>query len=312
MSLIRKPHQLETSPAAMVLIYGQPGLGKTTLALSAPSPLLIDFDRGAHRVDPLHLTDVVQVRSYQDMIDLLSKEDLSAYKSLVIDTAGQMLEYMGAHIIKNDPKMGRGGSLALQGYGVRKTMFQLLVTQARQLGKHLIFVAHDKEEKEGDTKIIRPEIGGSSSGDLIKQLDLVGYMEARDRNRTISFDPQEKFYGKNTCGLDALYTLDDLKKPKATNTFLTAILNRFAQNLAHRNDMASTYAKIMEDIKAKVALVEDGRSANEFIVWASTVPHLWDTAIQGRQAITAKAKALGLTWNGSAYVEKAGEVAHAA
>ncbi len=309
MSLIRKPHQLETTPAAMVLIYGQPGLGKTTLALSAPSPLLIDFDRGAHRVDPAHLSDVVQVKAYQDMIDLL-KEDLSAYKSIVIDTAGQMLDFMGAHIIKNDPKMGRAGSLALQGYGARKTMFQMLVTQARMLGKHLIFVAHDKEEKEGDTKIIRPEIGGSSSGDLIKQLDLVGYMEARDKNRTISFDPQEKFYGKNTCGLDSLYILPNLKEPKAQNLFLTNVLGRFAANLQARNDMAATYAKIMEDVKAKLALVEDAQSANEFTTWGKTVPHLWDTAIQARQGITARAKALGLTWDGKAYVGQ--EVAHAA
>jgi hypothetical protein len=309
MSLIRKPHQLETTAAAMVLVYGQPGLGKTTLALSAPSPLLIDFDRGAHRVDPAHLTDVVQVKTYQDMIDLLSKEDLSAYKSLVIDTAGQMLEYMGAHIIKNDPKMGRAGSLALQGYGARKTMFQLLVTQARQLGKHLIFVAHDKEEKEGDTKIIRPEIGGSSSGDLIKQLDLVGYMEARDRNRTISFDPQEKFYGKNTCGLDPLYTLPNLKQPKTANTFLTEVLGRFAANLQARNDMAAAYAKLMDEVRAKLDLVVDAETANEFTIWGKTAPHLWDSAIQARQGITAKAKTLGLTWDGKAYV---GEVAHAA
>lgn len=46
------------------------------------------------------------------------------------------------------------------------------------MGKSVIFVAHEREEKVGDEKQIRPEIGGSSAGDLIKELDLVGYMEA--------------------------------------------------------------------------------------------------------------------------------------
>ena len=67
------------------------------------------------------------------------------------------------------------------------------------MGKSVIFVAHEREEKNGEDKQIRPEIGGSSAGDLIKELDLVGYMEAIGKDRTISFDPCEKFYGKNTC-----------------------------------------------------------------------------------------------------------------
>src|SRR5690606_38238567 len=33
----------------IVCIYGPPGLGKTTLGFSARKPLLLDFDRGAHR-----------------------------------------------------------------------------------------------------------------------------------------------------------------------------------------------------------------------------------------------------------------------
>ena len=30
-------------------LYSQPGSGKTTLAFSSESPLLLDFDKGAHR-----------------------------------------------------------------------------------------------------------------------------------------------------------------------------------------------------------------------------------------------------------------------
>ena len=94
MSLIKKPNELEINPFIKALIYGQAGTGKTTLALSAPKPLLFDFDGGIHRVNSAHRVDAVQIKKYQDFIDVLA-EDLSAYNTLVIDTGGKMLDYMG-------------------------------------------------------------------------------------------------------------------------------------------------------------------------------------------------------------------------
>ena len=46
MGLIKKPNELSVKQTLSALIYGQPGMGKTTLALSAPLPLLLDFDGG--------------------------------------------------------------------------------------------------------------------------------------------------------------------------------------------------------------------------------------------------------------------------
>lgn len=37
-----------------MILYGSPGVGKTTLALSAPNPVLLDFDRGISRVRSNH------------------------------------------------------------------------------------------------------------------------------------------------------------------------------------------------------------------------------------------------------------------
>ena len=37
MGLIKKPNELTVKNALSALIYGQPGMGKTTLALSSPS-----------------------------------------------------------------------------------------------------------------------------------------------------------------------------------------------------------------------------------------------------------------------------------
>lgn len=84
--LIKKPFELKVQTSIKTLLYGQPGIGKTTLALSAPSPLLVDFDNGVHRVDPMHQSDTVQVESWQSMLDLLNNEDLASYKTLIIDT----------------------------------------------------------------------------------------------------------------------------------------------------------------------------------------------------------------------------------
>ena len=46
MSLFKKPSELEFVTTIMMLVYGQPGIGKSTMALSAPNPVLFDFDGG--------------------------------------------------------------------------------------------------------------------------------------------------------------------------------------------------------------------------------------------------------------------------
>jgi hypothetical protein len=268
----------------------------TTLGLSAPDPLLLDFDNGAHRVDPRHLTPIVQVESWDDVLDVLN-EDLSSFKSLVIDTAGKMLDFMNAYLIKNDPKLGmRDGSLTLKGYGARKMMFINFLNRVSLMQKHLVFVAHEKEEKNGEEKIVRPEIGGSSSGDLIKELDLVGYMEAHGKQRTISFDPCEKFYAKNTCDLDTVIKLPNVQTQP--NDLMTQIIRGYQQSLKDRQVMAVDYSDLLDLGKEKVDYVEDAESANEIIEWAKNYDnHIWDSKLQISRMVKNRAKELGLVFN---------------
>lgn len=312
MSLIKKPNELKVNTTIKVLVYGQPGLGKTTFALSAPLPLLLDFDNGVHRVNVMHQVDTVQISSWKDCLEVLN-EDLSSYKTLVIDTAGKMLDFMGAYIIQNNPKMGKAnGALSLQGYGERKAEFNSFLKRVSLMGKHLVFVAHDKEEKEGDQKIIRPEIGGSSAGDLIKELDLVGYMEAIGKKRTISFDPSEKYYGKNTCNLASLIELPALAEGKANN-LLATIFSDYQKNLESRKQVAADYVELMEVVDAKVNSITDAEIANEVAGWAGEYKeHIWDSKLQAGMRINAKAKELGLTLNKQKKYEQPKQTANAA
>lgn len=293
MSKLKQPHELSTQTNLKVLIYGQPGLGKTTFALSAPNPVLLDFDNGVHRVKPEHQVSTLQVNSWQDVLDVMP--ELKPFKTIIIDTAGKMLDYLGAHIIQLNPKMGKSnGALSLQGYGERKAEFNRFVKSLSVMGKHIIFVAHEKEEKEGDIKYIRPEVGGSSGTDLYKELDLIGYMEAIGKKRTVSFAPTEKYYAKNACGLSEVIEVTDLKNGVQNNFFETHILSVYENALKERAEKVGEYSELMNVILEKVESVTDVETANDVLDFLETTEHIWSSKLLGKTQLFSKIKSIGL------------------
>ena len=302
MGLIKKPSELQVQTTIKALLYGQPGIGKTTDALSAPYPVLLDFVNGVHRVNVAHQTPTLQVSSYNDFLEVMQSGELAPFKTIVIDTAGKMLDYMGAWLIQNDPKLGqRDGSLSLKGYGARKAEFIRVLKSISIMGKHIVFVAHEREEKEGDQKIIRPEIGGSSAGDLIKELDLVGYVQAIGKQRTISFDPCEKFYGKNTCNLPSVINIPRLIDENGTviapNDLLTNIFKSYQENLEKRKEEVRKYNDLIALIDRNVEAITDCDSLNDATSRLRDFETIWDSKIQASRKLVAKAAALSCRFN---------------
>ena len=301
MSIFKKPNELKINSTIKMLIYGTPGIGKSTLALSAPNPVLFDFDGGVHRVNGAFQCPTLQVNSWDEVLEGL-EEDLSEFGTIVIDTVGKMLDYMNAFIIKNDPKMAmRDGSLSLKGYGARKNMFINFVNKCSMLGKHVVFVAHDREEKDGEMRIVRPEIGGSSAGDLIKELDLVGYMQAVGTERHVFWSPQEKFYAKNTCNLPPAHkvttTIDGEGNIIAQNNFLSLIFDNYRSYLEKQAAVGDEYAALIDVIKESVECVEDAETANQVAEKIKSFNHIWDSKLRGGMLLNEKCKSVGLKLN---------------
>lgn len=193
---IIKPNEPILTENLIIVLYGQPGCGKTSLGFSTDKPLLLDFDLGAQRA--LNRKDVIRVSSWNDIVDL-SSEHLTEFNTIVIDTAGRLLEIMMAHIIKTSPKMENkaNGGLSLQGYGLLNTMFKNFILKLKSFKKDVILLAHDKEDKSNDKTIIRPDAVGSSKIELVKIADLLGYVYLNGKDRYISFNPSEEHLGKN-------------------------------------------------------------------------------------------------------------------
>mgnify|MGYP002582759478 CR=1 FL=1 len=59
--MIRNPNDIqEGAKKIRMLIAGYPGIGKSTLALSAPNPLHIDVDFGIDRIEPRYRKPYIQ------------------------------------------------------------------------------------------------------------------------------------------------------------------------------------------------------------------------------------------------------------
>lgn len=305
MSLIKKANELKIQGKIKALIYGQPGMGKTTIGLSAPKPLLFDFDNGVHRVNYAHLdgVDTVQIESYQDFLDVLNNEDLTPYESFVIDTGGKALDYMAEYIVKKNPKMGKSnGSLTLQGYGERKVEFTALVKKVSMMNKHIIFIAHRETKTEGDDTRYIPQFGGSNYDSLVTELDLVGYMEANGRERTITFDPTSRNDGKNTCNLASIIKIplivDEKGNATAKNDFITKqVIEPYQKRLEERMENGVKYNKLIEELKDNIMLITDEVSANDFISRIGTFEHIGNSKLVSAKLLNEKAVELKLVLN---------------
>ena len=282
MGLIKKPNELNVNVRIKMLVYGQPGSGKTTMALS-----LIDFDNGVNRVDYEFIKDTVQVENYADILNLLNNEDLSDYETLVIDTGGKMLDCMAEYLIASNPRLGkRNGSLTLEGYGVRKVEFTSLLKLINSKKKHVIFVAHRTSEKNGDDMRYVPLFGGSNYDALATELDLVGYLVAEGTRRAITFDPCAMSEGKNTCNLPASMDVPYLK-----------VVKRYIDRLEERSVEGEAYKKLVEEIESDINAIKTPEDATLYIKKVESYKHIGNSKAVARNKFIAKVTELGYKYD---------------
>jgi len=194
----------------VAVIYGEPGIGKTSLSFTAENPVLEDFDGGLKRA--IGRKTALEFDSWEDAVEFHRSPEFEKLNptTLIIDTAGTMLDnYMAMACIKEDGKNSKqSGQLSLQGYGALKSTFQAFIADIKLKKIDLIFIAHQSQQKEGDSFRYVPKMTGGSFDILIAISDMVGYMQSTNNKRTIDFRPIDRHYGKDTAGLGSLVIPD--------------------------------------------------------------------------------------------------------
>lgn len=303
MSLIKKSNELQIQKTVSMMVYGQAGMGKTTLALSAPKPLLLDFDNGVKRVNENHLNDsigIVQVSCWQDVLNVL-EEDLSDYQTIVVDTVGKMMDFIiSFRCGQKQPKVQDWTSI--------NTDFKNFVDRLKSLGKHIIFVAHrDTRKGAKDDTVYIPALREKNYNSIVTELDLLGYLEMKNENgyvnRSITFDPTDVNDGKNTCmlpGVMYLQTiLDKNGKPTKPNDFIEKqIIAKYMMMIGSKQAKVDEYNKALEEITQSVSDITDAQGANHFLQHIGEYTGFGNSLImKARDIFGKKVQSLGLKYN---------------
>lgn len=276
-----------------VVIVSDPGVGKTTLGYGADRALLLDYDLGAHRAK--NRRETLQPDNWKDAETVLEKPEilkeafgksLDDFGTFVVDTAGRALDLLAAELISTNPKAGRDGGLSIQGWGMLKNRFTTFKNRLAHQKKGLVLLCHGKEEKDGDNKIVRPDIQGGSLGEILKSADVLGYLHIENRKRVIEWNPSERWIAKSP-GWGQMEVPSYEKEPN----FLALIQAKAREDLGK---MSASSAEAANQVTALLAAIGETASLDELntmIANKDAIPTV--VRAQIKPSLVARATALG-------------------
>lgn len=298
---IKKAAELDFSNKKfMIIISGQPGLGKTTLALSAPKPFLFDTDNGIARVKAAHRQEVVTsvTESYEELLEDMSSDEYKAAESVVIDTGGTLVQLMKEWAKKSDAKAAKDGRAM---YGVIKTEFDRLCYQIRTSDKkHLVVVFHTTEQQKGDTIQTRLSCEGSTKDIVWTPADFGGHMFMMGSKRCIGFTPTEEYFAKGCFGVQGVIPVPELKEGQK-NTFLTDLFAKAQENINKESAQFGSEKKAYDDaMQQGLALIEtanDPASVASVSDALAKLPHALTSKAELKKHLLARMKQIGVKWD---------------
>lgn len=83
------------------VIYGPPGIGKSTFLSQTPDPMFIDTDKRAGNLDVRPMVPEPEPKSYTDVLNILSnftRGKVEGVETIVIDTVDWLEAWLSAHI----------------------------------------------------------------------------------------------------------------------------------------------------------------------------------------------------------------------
>jgi len=254
--IVRADEPIKERPL-VITVFGQPGIGKTSLGFTMPAPVLhLDFDRGFTRAVQSCRPDSAQIDNFGAFYAYFQSGEFETYiaqqgvKSVIVDTAGAMLEdFCAPYLVTVDRKNGNAsGGLSLAGWGALSILANNIKNRLQSLGVHIMFVAHSKDQ--GEDAICRMDLAvkGGSSDIITRVSDQIGFVYAEGKARMLDFTPCQTHLGKDTARLGKVAIPD--ADSDSFQGFMAGIVQK-------ANDRMFALSQAQLDAKAKIAELKE-------------------------------------------------------
>ena len=190
-----------------ILIYGDAGCGKTTLASKFENVLICGFECGTNALNNIYVQPIKTWDDWKSMVSQLcrKKELQEKFHSLAIDTADEAWLLCTKWICSQSGVEKLGDLPYGQGYDLAKKEFSQTFRDLTYSGYGLIFISHSTEKTFKDdygneyTKIV-PALPNRPFDIVNKMVDLIAYI--REINVGVEDKPERKrfMFFRDTIG----------------------------------------------------------------------------------------------------------------
>jgi hypothetical protein len=200
-----------------LLVYGRPGIGKTRLISTAPSPVIFSAEAGLLTLNQFNLP-FVAIKSLPDLYDAWRWTTQSAeakqFQTICLDSLSEIAEVF---LLDSKVAMKKAKIDLRQSYGEMLDRMMELVRQFRDLpGKHVYFTAKQETSEVG---MNGPSMPGRKLGpNLPYYFDLVFQLE-RETNTNPPYHYLRTQPDIMNTAKDRSGRLDPIERPDLTHIF---------------------------------------------------------------------------------------------
>ena len=309
--MIEQGYQMDFSKETFgVILYGPPGIGKTTTALSdgkfGADTLLINLERGASRVRGVHyaLASVLTASTYEEVLQDLETPQAEKASTIVIDTCETLVNYLKDWALRTKPdaKTKSGTFNGLKGFGHVKSELESFINRIKNtMHKNVVYIFHcdEKADKDGNP-VQRLRCEGSFRNTVWTGIDFGAYIQMINGKRVACFTPDQEYFAKGCHGIEGQIPIPQLKEGDV-NDFLARLFEKARTNMQAESDslkaMLSAYETTMSEVRRIVDGVVDAESANAALAVLPGLDHALTSRREASAMLAAKAKQIGIVYN---------------